>query len=159
MRKAVVSTAAASYFQMATVVLTGLISFPLALRYLSNEQVGLWSFTVQSLGYFLLLDFGVTSSAGRLMGEPVYSGSEEECSRWFSLFMVVLTIQGLLILLPGILLVDPLLNWFSIPPHLRTEARALWLLMLALNALVFPFRVSGGILVAQNRYYWSTLGS
>ena len=72
-RRAVVNTAFASYVQMASIALTGLMSVSLALKFLDTERMGLWSFVVQSLGYFLLLDFGITGSVGRLMGEPLHS--------------------------------------------------------------------------------------
>ena len=98
-RRAVLNTAAASYIQLASAALTGLIAVPLALKYLDTERVGLWSFTIQSLGYFLLLDFGVSSAMGRLMGEPLHSGDAKECGRWMSLFLLVSSLQGLMIFL------------------------------------------------------------
>src|SRR2546423_12630139 len=57
----------------------------------------------------------------------------------------------------GYLLLDHVLDWFSIASELRPEARALWLMMLVVNALTFPLRLSAGILFAQNRYYWIML--
>lgn len=96
-RRASLTTAAASYAQLASTVITGLVSVPLALKFLDDERLGLWNFTLQSLGYFLLLDLGVTSSAGRLMAEPIHRGDTRECNRWFSLFTIILTVQGLLI--------------------------------------------------------------
>ena len=156
-RRASLSTAGASYLQFATIALTGLISAPLAYRFLGQERLGLWSFTTQSLGYFLLLDLGVTASVGRLMGEPIHGDDPKECSRWFTLFFVVLSLQSLLMLGAGYLLLDSVLNWFAIAPDLRPEARALWLMMLVVNALAFPLRVAIGILFAQNRYYWVLL--
>jgi O-antigen/teichoic acid export membrane protein len=156
-RRAVVNTAAASYIQLASLALTGFISVPLALHYLDTERMGLWSFVTQSLGYFLLLDFGVISSTGRLMGEPIHSGDPRECGRWLGLFILVSSLQGLLIFLAGWFSTDWVLHWFSIPEPLRPEAHSLWLWMLSLNALTFPLRISGGILYAQNRAYWTLL--
>lgn len=121
-RRTSLNTAWASYAQFATIVITGLISAPLALRYLGEEWLGLWTFTIQSLGYFLLLDLGVSASAGRLMGEPIHQGDAKGCSRWFTLFTVVLSLQSLLVLGAGYLLLDHVLNWFSIAPDLRPEA-------------------------------------
>jgi len=144
---------------MASVALTGLVSVPLALKYLDTERMGLWSFTIQSLGYLLLLDLVVSSSAGRLMGEPIHTNDPREYNRWLSLFTSILTLQGLVMFLAGYLAVDWVLNWFSIADRLKPEARLLWLWMLALNALTFPLRVNAGILYAQNRYYWTLLAS
>ncbi|MFZ1073951.1 MAG: MATE family efflux transporter [Verrucomicrobiia bacterium] len=158
-RRAVVNTAFASYVQMASIAMAGLMSVSLALKFLDTEHMGLWSFVVQSLGYFLLLDFGVTNSIGRLMGEPLHSGDVKECGRWLSLFLVVTGFQGLLIFLVGYFSTDWVIAWFNIAEPLRPEAHSLWLWMLSLNALTFPLRIAGGILFAQNRSYWPLLAS
>src|SRR6185312_16728892 len=160
-RRATVNTAFASYIQMASIVLAGMLSMSLALGFLDTERMGLWSLTLQSLGYFFLLDFGVSSSVGRLMGEPLHSGDAKECGRWLSLLLVVTATQGLLIFLIGYFSVDWVLDFFKdkIPDVLRPEARSLWLWMLTLNALMFPLRVASGILFAQNRNYWPSLCS
>ena len=158
-RRAVVNTAFASYFQMASVLVTGLLSVSLALRFLDTERMGLWSLVVQSLGYFLLLDFGVSNSVGRLMGEPLHANDPKECGRWLSLLLAVTVAQGLIIFVVAYFSVDWVLDFFGekIPDVLRPEARMLWLWMLSLNALAFPLRIAGGILYAQNRAYWPTL--
>lgn len=160
-RRAVANTAFASYLQMASIALAGFLSVSLALKFLGTERMGLWSFIVQTLGYFLLLDFGVGSSIGRLMGEPLHSGDAKECGRWLGLFLIVTGFQALVIFLAGFLSVDWVLDCFKdkIPDVLRPEARALWLWMLALNAATFPLRIGSGILFAQNRNYWPLLCS
>jgi O-antigen/teichoic acid export membrane protein len=153
-------TGGASYIQLVTLMVTQLVSIPLALRFLSHEQFGLWSFTSQSLGYLLLLDLGVTNSVGRLMAEPLYNDPHEEhWNGWYNLFLIILVAQATLILVLGWLLVEPILHWFRIPPALHAEARALWIMMLCINVVAFPFRVYPGLLGAQNRSYWSTLSS
>lgn len=152
-------TGAASYIQIGSLVLTQLVAIPLALRFLDEERFGLWSFVSQSLGYLLLLDFGVSNSLGRLLADPIHKGDERECSGWFNLVLAVLLIQAALILGVGVLLADPILRWFEIPAPLLPEARQLWLMMLVLNGLTFPLRLFPGVLVAQNRSYWVFAGS
>jgi O-antigen/teichoic acid export membrane protein len=152
-------TGAASYIQMGSLMVTQLVAIPLALHFLDYERFGLWSFVSQSLGYLLLLDFGVSSSLGRLLAEPIHRGDEREWSGWFNLSLVVLTIQAALIFGVGLVFVDPILRWFNIPAALLTEARQLWLMMLFLNALTFPLRLFQAILGAQNRVYWAYVGA
>src|SRR3954469_11859075 len=118
-RRAVVNTAFASYLQLATVALTGFLSLSLALKYLDPERMGLWSFVMQSLGYFLLLDFGVTNSAGRLMGEPLHANDGKEAGRWLSLLLVVTGFQGLLIFFAGYFSADWVIAWFQIAAPLQ----------------------------------------
>jgi O-antigen/teichoic acid export membrane protein len=151
-------TGAASYVQMGSLALTQLASIPLALHFLDEERFGLWAFVFQSLGYLLLLDFGVSASLGRLLADPIHNGDEKTWNGWFNLVLVVLALQALLILGLGLVLVDPLLRWFEIKPSLIPEARHLWLMVLVLTVITFPMRVFSGIVGAQNRSYWATIG-
>ncbi len=151
-------TAVFSYLQMASAGLVMLLNIPLALHFLSHEQFGLWSFTSQSLGYLLLLDFGVVQSVSRLMADPLHRGNAEEWEGWFNLLLVILMIQAVVILVFGLLLVQPILDWFKIPASLQREARQLWIMMLILNVVLLPFRLFPGILNAQNRLYLGTAG-
>ncbi|GEM_PF-5488759 len=147
-------TGASSYIQIGAIMLTQLVAIPMALRFLDNERFGLWSFTSQSLGYLLLLDFGVTNSIGRLLTDPLQGKNEKVWNGWINLFLAILTVQGLLVLGTGLFLADSILHWFHIPAPLFSEARTLWISTLFLNALGFPFRILNGILGAQNRSYW-----
>lgn len=129
----------------------------LATGCLSKEEFGLWSFTTQSVGYFLLLDFGVSNSLSRLFGEPFASGNQKSINSWFTLSVGVLALQGLLILAVGALLRNWVLEWFNIPNELRPQASQLWMAFLIIQAVNFPLRVSSSILYAQNRAYLSNL--
>jgi O-antigen/teichoic acid export membrane protein len=152
-------TGASSYIQMGSIMLTQLMAIPLALHFLDNERFGLWSFVSQSLGYVFLLDFGVSSSLGRLLAEPLHGGDEKESNGWFNMVLLILLAQAVLIVTIGVALTDPLLHWFKIPTHLMAEARQLWLMMLLLNGVMLPTRLLTGVLGAQNRGYWSFVAS
>ncbi|MDD5349091.1 MAG: hypothetical protein PHQ12_02660, partial [Chthoniobacteraceae bacterium] len=146
-------TGAASYIQMGVVLVTQLAAIPLALHFLDAERFGLWAFVTQSLGYLLLLDFGVANSIGRLMVEPLHNGDEKTWNGWFNMILAVLFLQGALFLGVGLASADAILHWFNLSPALFPEARRLWISVLALYAIAFPFRLMAGILSAQNRYY------
>lgn len=138
-------------------MVTALLTLRLATGALSREEFGLWSFTTQSVGYFLLLDFGVSNSLGRLFAEPLASGNQKTINSWFTLAIAVLALQGLVILAAGLLLRDSVLEWFQIPIALREDAAKLWLAFLVIQAINLPLRVSSSILYAQNRAYLSNL--
>ena len=152
-----VHTAWTSYATMACTVVTALLTMRLATGALTREEFGLWSFTTQSVGYFLLLDFGVSNSLGRLFGEPLASGDQRSINSWFTLSVSVLALQGIIILVVGMILRAWVLEWFNIPLVLRPEASKLWLAFLVIQALNFPLRVTSAILYAQNRAYLSNL--
>ena len=154
--KATRRAAASSYLGSASAAVTGLLSIKLATHFLSQEEFGLWSFTMQTVGYFMLMDLGVSNSITRLLGDPLASGDQRKIDSWFTLSLVTLASQALLILGMGLLLRPYVLEWFHIPEHLLGRASDLWLAFLVIQAIALVFKLSFAILHAQNRVYWTS---
>ncbi len=146
-------TAFSGYAAMFSIMLAGVFSVPLALRFLSNEEFGLWNVIGQSLGYLLLIDFGVSWSASRMLIGPLRDGNSRELDSWWTVLVSVLVIQGLLIVGLGFAGRDFFLSFFDISPELLPEAHLLWSGMILVNAIQFPFRAYTGILYCQDRWY------
>jgi O-antigen/teichoic acid export membrane protein len=132
---------------------TALLLIRIATQHLTPEELGLWAFCFSSVGYFLLLDFGVSNSLGRLFADSVSKGDHRGTSGWLLLTMCILTLQGCAIALVGLLLRDPLIGWFDIPAPLVSEAKSLWTWLIVLQAVTLPGRALPGIIHAQNRVY------
>lgn len=154
--KATIRAAASSYLGSISAAATGLLSIKLATHYLTQEEFGLWSFTMQTVGYFMLMDLGVSNSVARLLGEPLSSGDPEKLDSWFTLSLVTLASQALLILGLGWLLRPFVLDWFHIPEHLVSRASQLWISFLIIQAISLVFKLCFAILHAQNRVYWTS---
>jgi O-antigen/teichoic acid export membrane protein len=154
--KSTIRAATSSYLGSASAAITGLLSIKLATHFLSQEEFGLWSFTMQTVGYFMLMDLGVSNSVARLLGEPLGSGDPHKINTWFTLSLVTLASQALLILGTGLLLRPYVLEWFNIPEHLLGRASDLWLAFLVIQAIALVFKLSFAILHAQNRVYWTS---
>lgn len=154
--KATIRAATSSYVGSLSAAATGLLSIRLATQFLSKEEFGLWSFTMQTVGYFMLLDLGVASSITRLLGDPLASGDQKKINSWFTLSLVTLGSQALVIFGLGLLLRLHVLQWFDIPAHLVERASDLWLAFLMIQAIALVFRLSFAVLHAQNRVYWTS---
>lgn len=150
-------TGITSYGTAVSGMAVGLLTIRLATRYLSQEEFGLFSFTMQSIGYLLLLDLGVANSLSRLFGEPLASGDRRQVNGWFTMGLGVLALQALVIVAIGFLLRDRVISWFDIPPHLHAQAARLWGAFLVIQAAGLMMRVAYGILFAQNRVYWTNI--
>ena len=74
-----VRTVVSSYALMFLSMLYQLGSIPLALRFLSKEQFGLWVLMTQIAGYLLMVDFGITYAIARLLITPAVVSSA--CTR------------------------------------------------------------------------------
>jgi O-antigen/teichoic acid export membrane protein len=134
-------------------IATALLLIRIATQHLSPEELGLWTFCFASVGYFLLLDFGVSNSLGRLFADPISKGDHRATSGWLLLTLCVLTVQGVVIAIVALLLRDPLIVWFDIPQHLVPEAKSLWTWLVLLQAITLPGRALPGVIHAQNRVY------
>ena len=154
--KSTIRTTTSSYLGTITAAATGLISIRLATHFLTQEEFGLWSFTMQTVGYFLLMDLGVSNSVARLLGEPLASSDPQKINSWFTLSLLTLITQAVLILGLGIVLKSYVLQWFNIPSHLIGRASTLWLAFLVIQAISLVFKLSFAILHAQNRVYWTS---
>src|ERR1035437_4112438 len=154
--KATIRAASSAYLGSISAVATGLISIRLATHFLPQEEFGLWSFTMQTVGYFMLMDLGVSNSVARLFGDPLGSGDQRRINSWFTLSLVTLTCQAVFILAMGLALRPYVLQWFNIPAHLVGRASELWLAFLVIQAIGMVFKLSFAILYAQNRVYWTS---
>lgn len=148
-----------SYAQTFSGIIVSLFSIPLALKYLSKEEFGLWTTIGQSLGYLMLLDFGVTNAAGRMLAEPVHRNDQEELTSWWTVLVSALASQGLLILIVGLAIAFPVMSFLEVPHELRSDALYLWIGMVCFNALGRPSTALNGIYFVRNRVYMVNAGS
>ena len=147
-------SALTAYIQMGGAMVASLIMVRIATAYLSREEFGLWSFIFGSIGYLLLMDFGVSYAIGRMFADPIAKRDNNALSEWVLLSATILVVQGALIALVGISIKDPVLKWFLLPENLRAQAASLWIWCLILQGISLPLRILPAIIYAQNRVYW-----
>jgi O-antigen/teichoic acid export membrane protein len=147
--------AGASYLAFVSTTLCGLFSIPVAVHYLTKEEIGLWSTMHAIVGYLLWLDLGIGDATGRKMADAVANDDRTEINRWWTLSVGILTIQGVALLVVGTALaaILPTLLGFAGGP-LASTAFSLFLGLAVVSAFSMPFRVYPGILLAQERFHW-----
>lgn len=153
--RSTIRSAITSYGSVVSAMITGLLTIRLATHHLSKEEFGLWSFTMQTVGYFMMLELGMSGSGTRLLGEPLARNDQTRMNSWFSLSILALGSQALLILVLGWIARPWILQWFEIPGHLLDTAAVLWIAFLAIQSGGLVFKLSFAILYAQNRVYWT----
>jgi O-antigen/teichoic acid export membrane protein len=152
-------TALSGYFALATAMFVGLYSVPLAFRFVSKEEFGIWNVLGQTLGFLLLIDFGVSAAASRILAEPMQAGDRDELDSWWTVLVAVLGAQAAIILGVGLLFERTILGHFPIPPELYGDASLLWRTLIVVTALKNPFQGLTGVLFCQNRLYHMHLGN
>ncbi len=127
-------------------------SVPLALRYLSNEEFGLWALTSQLAGYVALLELGMSGAAMRILID--FKDRREETAYGSTILtgLLVNAAQSVLILIFGIGLAFLLGSLLDVPPGLMRQFRWLMIGQTTLTGVGLAFRTPFLVLSAHQRY-------
>ena len=142
-----------------------LIQGRMFLHYISdNNEIGVWAVAIQVAGYFLLLDFGMSGSAGRLLMDHKDDKTSSNYGSMMKTGFVVSFIQGALILVCGIIASQWLLpeavritgkNFLVTSEASGGQLELFWSLLMwqcTLAGASFGFRMFGIILETHQRY-------
>jgi O-antigen/teichoic acid export membrane protein len=140
------------YVQLGVNSLFTLVTVRLALRYLSDDEYGLWMPVTVIVGYIALMDFGLSGAAARILidykdhEKPEEYGGIIQTSAWVGLS------QGALIFLVGTLLAFGLGPLLHIPANL--ERKFFWLVIgqCGVTAAMFATRIVALVLTANQRF-------
>lgn len=140
-----------SYAFLGVNVLYTLASVPLALKYLSKAEFGLWALTLQVAGYIALVDLGMGSSIARILIDHKDDRANGRYGGAIKSGILVGLVQGLIALAVGLSLVWFLAGWLLIPQELSRQF--LWLMIgqVFLTAATFVSRIFSQLLYAWQR--------
>jgi O-antigen/teichoic acid export membrane protein len=124
---------------------------PLIVRSLGNRMYGFWTLIGAFLGYYGLLDFGLSTAVARYISQSLGKGDMEELNNVANTAFFLFCLIGFAALLATLvsILVCPLCIHDPIEILLF---RKIMLLLGVAMAIGFPLRVYGGILTSYIRY-------
>jgi O-antigen/teichoic acid export membrane protein len=128
-----------------------LASIPLALRFLSREEFGLWVLMTQIAGYLLLVDFGITNAVARLL---ITYKDQRDGGKYGSLLQtgwLVLATQAVIILFVGIGFSPEIERALRISPAFHKDFPILMRWLCVFQALILTTRVTPLVLYAHQR--------
>lgn len=149
--------AAASYLAFASTTITGLISIPLAVYFLTKQELGLWAIITVISGYLNFMELGIGPATGRKMADSIVAKDKAEIDRWWSLTRLVLGLQGALVILVGCALAPVVLSQIAAGFPNQNQALHLFIGMVVMQGVKFPFQGAEGVLTAQERFHWVPL--
>ncbi len=129
-----------------------LASVPLALSYLGKAEFGLWALTTSIAGYIAFLEFGLTSSAARILIDHKDSRSEPDYGSVIQTAAIVGISQGILVFVAGTAMAFVLGPLLKIPPELNHDFIWLMIGQCGLLGLSFAARILTHILTAHQRF-------
>ena len=124
---------------------------PFVVYSLGDRMYGFWTFVGMFIGYYGLLDFGLSLATERYIASAIGAEDKEEWNRIFNISLLIFTGIGLIALLISLILalVSP---WF----WSNIDDASLFskvVLILGINmAIEFPLRAFTGVLTSQLRF-------
>lgn len=147
----------ASYLSFISTTVTGLISIPLAVHFLSKEELGLWAVITAISGYLNFMEMGLGFATGRKMADAIVAKDKAEIDRWWTLTRVVLSIQGAIVVVIGLALTPVFMSQMAADFGNRQQAMQLFIAVVIMLGVNFPFRGAESVLTAQERFHWIPL--
>jgi O-antigen/teichoic acid export membrane protein len=142
---------ASSYLSLAAASMYTLVSVPLALHFLSRAEFGLWALMAQVTGYLALVDVGMSTSTARFLIEHKDYPERGDYGSVLQTGQLVLTVQGVIIVLVGCLLSPSLAQLLDIPPALRHSFVVLTCWQSALLGATMATKTLNHLLFAHQR--------
>jgi O-antigen/teichoic acid export membrane protein len=140
-----------SWLATLATVTYSLFSVPIALRYLSAEEFGLFVLLLQIAAYFTLIEIGMSAATARILIDHKDHRDGGAYGSTILTGFLVFGIQSFIILAVGILAAPWIISLVAVPSDLD-EVAILLLRWLALtSALTLAFRIYGSVLYANKR--------
>ena len=138
-------------FNLVANAAASLLLMPFIVHKLGDHMYGIWTLVATFVGYYGLIDLGLSSAVNRYLSGALGSGDPEECNRivntalrvYFALSAVVLVITGIAASAGPLIFKNP------------ADATLFWKIILIVGisvALMFPTRVFQGVLEANLRF-------
>jgi len=151
-----------SWGAIAVTTAYSLATVPLALGYLGVERFGLWALLLQLVGYFTLIEIGMTGAAARLLIDHKDDKQGDAYISTLSTSNLIFLAQAIIIFITGWLVASPLARLFEIPSDLAADFTRLVILTAAVAALGTTTRIFGALLYANTRidlFNWSGMAA
>lgn len=140
-----------SWLATAATIVYSLLSVPIALRFLSVEEFGLFVLLLQVAGYFTLIEIGMSAATARVL---VDHKDDPNGSSYGSVILTgfcVFAVQGLIILVAGFLSAPWIIKLVGVPEKLAETATLLLRWLAGTSALAMAFKIYGSVLYANKR--------
>ena len=129
----------------------GLLLTPLIVHSIGDRMYGLWSLVATFIGYYGLLDLGLTSAATRYVSQAIGAGDRQRCNRVFNTALFVyLGMAG--IALAATIVLAALSPMFAKQPGDASTFSTVILILGAYTAMGIPLRAFVGTLNADLHY-------
>jgi len=154
--KKVFSGSALRVCNLLAAVVVSFLLIPFVVHSLGDRLYGFWSLAATFVGYYGLLDLGLSAAVTQYVCVAIGQNDDVECRKIFNTAFRIQSTLGAVVLL-GTIVLAAASPWLG---HDPAEASLFWKVILVLGvnmALVFPMKVYTGVLDATLRFDIQTM--
>jgi O-antigen/teichoic acid export membrane protein len=140
-----------SWLATLATVIYSFLSVPIALKYLSVDEFGLFVLLLQVAGYFSLIEIGMSAATSRILVDYKDRPNDGVYGSVILTGLIVFSLQALVILLLGLLAAPWLVQLVGVPNNLKEVAILLLRCLAFTTAISLAFRIYGSVLFAHKR--------
>jgi O-antigen/teichoic acid export membrane protein len=143
-----------SALRVSSLVATALVSLvmmPFIVHSLGDRMYGIWTVVATLVGYYGLLDLGLSSAVARFLAAALGAQDQEQCNEVFNTSLRMFTTSGFIVLVIGCISAAV----FRVLSKEPADAAIFWKVIVLVSitlAISFPIKVFGGILEAHLRF-------
>ena len=139
-------------------VLVSFFMIPIIIHSLGDRMYGIWFLVGSFMGYYGLLDLGLSTAVSRFISRAIGGDDEKDVNRILSTTFGLFLLLGILVFIIALVLV--VFSDHFVTDQKELTAIRLVLLILGINmAIDFPFRAFNGLLNSYLRYDYLTYAS
>lgn len=140
-----------SWLATLATILYSLLSVPIALRYLTTEEFGLFVLLLQVAAYFALVEIGMASATSRILIDYKDRPDDGEYGATILTGFCVFAVQALVVLIVGLVAAPWIVAAIGVPANFDEVATLLLRWLAFTSALTLASRVYGSLLYANKR--------
>ena len=133
------------------VAIVTLMMTPFVLRSLGDSMYGLWIFIGSFLGYYGLMDLGLSSAVQRFLSRAIGTSDTQESNKIINTALVIYAVIGFMVFVLSVVIATVFPAVIKNITDVVVFRKAVIILGVSM-ALGFPFHVFSGILAANLRY-------
>lgn len=151
-RPSIVTNAISNWAAMAINIVVGFILTPYIVEHLGTAQYGIWALVLSVIGYYGLLDLGVSSAVVRYVARYAGQHKYESLNQVINTSITIFSIAGFIAIAVSILAAEPLAKFFNVEAHnYLAFKQCIWLLGITAG-LMLPGNVLGVALIGHERF-------
>ena len=151
-RPSLLINALSNWAALAITVLVGLFLTPYIISHLGKTGYGIWILISSIIGYYGILDLGVTSAITRYVARYAGQKDYKSLSKTVSTSLIMFCVIGFIVMVASFALAGPMSSFFNVSTDQVEKFRqTVWLLGLAAG-LGFPGNLFGAVIKAHERF-------